>query len=128
MAPTKLNRAVLLMSSLVLAVGVIDGIVSREWDFLAVFAMAVALQLLLLARLGGRRPAVPIRRDLVVWLRDQAALGGEPMDATVDRAISAYRAGFTDTGFTDIEEPTVGRGSGREDSRATAGSEQDVDP
>ena len=96
MAPTTLHRAVLLMSSIVLAVGVIDGIVSREWDFLAVFAIALALQLLLLARLTGRRPAVPIRRDLVVWMRDQAALGGEPMDAVADRAISAYRSGFTD--------------------------------
>lgn len=123
MAPTKLNRAVLLMSSLVLGVGVIDGIVSREWDFLAVFAMALALQLLLLARLGGRRPAVPIRRDLVDWLRDQAALGGEPMEATTDRAISAYRAGFTDT-----EQPDVRSDSGREESHSTIGSEQDVGP
>ena len=101
MAPTTLNRAVLLMTSLVLAVGVIDGIISREWDFLAVFAMALALQLLLLARLGGRRPAVPIRRDLVGWLRDQAALGGEPMESVADRAISAYQAGFT-----EFVEPT----------------------
>lgn len=96
MAPTTLNRAVLLMTSLVLAVGVVDGIVSREWDFLAVFAIALALQLLLLARLGGRRPAVPIRRDLVGWLRDQAALGGESIESVADRAVSAHRAGFTD--------------------------------
>jgi hypothetical protein len=123
MAPTKLNRAVLLMSSLVLGVGVIDGIVSRAWDFLAVFTMALALQLLLLARLGGRRPAVPIRHDLVDWLRDQASLGGEPMDATVDRAISAYRAGFTDT-----EQPNVRSDSVREESHTTIESEQDVAP
>lgn len=96
MAPTTLNRVVLLMSALALAVGVIDGIVSREWDFVAVFTMALALQLLLLSRLGGRRPAVPIRRDLVGWLRNQAALGGESMESVADRAISAYRAGFTD--------------------------------
>jgi hypothetical protein len=98
MAPTTLNRLVLLMSSLVLAVGVIDGIVSREWDFLAVFAAALALQLLLLARLSVRRPAVPIRRDLVAWLRDEAAMRGEPMEAVADRAISAYQAGFSDLG------------------------------
>jgi hypothetical protein len=104
MAPTTLNRVVLLMSALILAVGVIDGIVSREWDFVAVFTMALALQLLLLARLGGRRPAVPIRRDLVGWLRNQAALGGESMEAVADRAISAYRAGFT-----DFDEPTDAR-------------------
>jgi hypothetical protein len=103
MAPTTLNRAVLLMSSLVLAVGVVDGVASREWDLLAVFAMALALQLLLLARLGGRRPAVPIRRDLVGWLRNQAALGGESMESVADRAISAYRGGFTD--FDERTDP-----------------------
>jgi hypothetical protein len=124
MAPTTLNRVVLLMSSLVLSVGVIDGIVSREWDFLAVFAMALALQLLLLARLSGRRPAVPIRRDLVVWLRDQAALGGEPIDTVADRAISAYRAGFADAQQpTDRSTPRR-----REESLATTEPEQDVDP
>lgn len=123
MAPTTLNRAVLLMSSLVLAVGVIDGIVSREWDFLAVFAMALALQLLLLARVSGRRPAVPIRRDLVAWLRNQAALGGEPIDAVADRAISAYRDGFADT-----DHPVHHGGSGREASLSAIEPEPDVDP
>ena len=103
MAPTTLNRAVLLVTSLVLAAGAIDSIVSREWDFLTVFAVALALQLLLLLRLVGRRPAVPIRRDLVGWLRAQAALGGEPIDAVVDRAISAYRAGFTDADEQDAD-------------------------
>jgi transposase len=98
MAPTTLNRLVLLMSSLVLAVGVVDGIVSREWDFLAVFSAALALQLLLLARLSVRRPAVPIRRDLVAWLRDESALRGEPMEAIADRAISSYQAQFSDLG------------------------------
>jgi len=102
MAPTTLNRAVLLTTSVVLAVGVVDGIVSREWDFLAVFAIALALQLLLLARLSGRRPAVPIRRDLVGWLRNQAALGGESMETVADRAISAHQAGFT-----DLDEPAA---------------------
>ena len=120
MAPTTLNRAVLIMTSLVLTVGVIDGIVSREWDFLAVFALALALQLLLLARLSGRRPAVPIRRDLVTWLRNQAALGGEPMDSVADRAVSAYRAGFT-----DLDEPSSpGVSSRKEEHPVTTDSEQ----
>ena len=120
MAPTTLNRAVLIMTSLVLTVGVIDGIVSREWDFLAVFALALALQLLLLARLSGRRPAVPIRRDLVTWLRNQAALGGEPMDSVADRAVSAYRAGFT-----DLDEPSSpGVSPRKEEHPVTTDSEQ----
>jgi hypothetical protein len=118
MAPTTLNRAVLLMTSLVLAVGVVDGIVSREWDFLAVFAIALALQLLLLARLSARRPAVPIRRDLVGWLRNQAALGGESIESVTDRAISAYRAGFTGT-----NEPSA---TDEQDSPDTADSERDA--
>ena len=123
MAPTTLHRAVLLMSSLVLSVGVIDSIVSRAWDFLAVFTMALALQVLLLVRLTGRRPAVPIRRDLVMWLRDRAALGGEPMEAVADRAISAYRAGFT-----DVEQPADRGGPGRrEGSLTTTEPEPDVD-
>ena len=96
MAPTTLNRLVLLMSSLVLAVGVIDGIVSREWDFLAVFAAALALQLLLLARLSVRRPAVPIRRTSSPGSVTRRPLRGEPMEAVADRAISSYQAGFCD--------------------------------
>jgi hypothetical protein len=116
MAPTTLNRLVLLMSSLVLAVGVIDGIASREWDLLAVFVAALALQLLLLARLSVRRPAVPIRRDLVAWLRDEAALRGEPMEAIADRAISSYQAGFSEqAGFGDSSRnPAAGRSGARQ--------------
>jgi transposase len=125
MAPTTLNRLVLLMSSLVLAVGVIDGIASREWDFLTVFAAALALQLLLLARLSVRRPAVPIRRDLVAWLRDEAALRGEPMEAVADRAISSYQAGFSDLG----DPPPVPRaGRSRRPEPATPREPVEQDP
>ena len=116
MAPTALNRLVLLMTSLVLAVGVIDGIISREWDFLAVFAAALALQLLLLARLSGRRPAVPIRQDLVAWLREQAALSGEQMESVADRAIGAYQAGFSDL---DRSTSTAARTPDRPDTATT---------
>jgi hypothetical protein len=122
MAPTTLNRVVLLMTSLVLAVGVIDGVVSREWDFLVVFAVALALQLLLLARLVGRRPAVPIRHDLVCWLRDQAALGGETMESVVDRAVSAHRAGFTELP-RQVDSPAAAR----KETSLGADVEQDVD-
>jgi hypothetical protein len=119
MAPTSLNRNVLMMTSLVLAVGVVDSVLSREWDLLAVFAAALALQLLLLARLSGRRPAVPLRRDLVVWLRDEAALTGEPMERVADRAIGAYRAGFS-----DLDAAMTARTAGRRAARATAADEE----
>ena len=95
MTPTTLNRAVLVTSVIVLGVGVVDGIVSREWDLLAVFAIALLLQLVLLARLSTGRPAVPIRGDLVRWLREHSALTGDSMDAVADRAIASYRSGFT---------------------------------
>ncbi len=90
-----------MMTSVVLAVGVVDGIVSREWDFLAVFTLALLLQIVLLARLSRRRPAVPIRRDLVRWVREQAAVTGDSMETVTDRAISAYRDGFTDLDRSD---------------------------
>lgn len=127
MAPTTLNRLVLLMSSLVLAVGAIDGIVSQEWDFLAVFATALALQLLLLARLSSRRPAVPIRRDLVAWLRDEAVLSGEPMEAIADRAVSAHQAGFSDLGHSN-QVPTASGSGRREPATPHEPDQQDPGP
>ena len=126
MAPTTLNRLVLLTTSLVLAVGVVDGIVSHEWDFLAVFAAALALQLLLLVRLSGRRPAVPVRRDLVAWLRDHAALSGETIESVTDRAISAYQAGFSDVaGPTGTPDARRGR---RRPTPAPEPAQQDPGP
>lgn len=123
MAPTTMNRAILLTATLILTIGMIDGIVSRAWDFFAGFAMVMALQLLLLARLSGRRPAVPIRRDLVAWLRDQATLGGESMESVADRAVGAYRAGFT-----VLDEPSEREVPTRkEDAPAAADPDQDVD-
>lgn len=122
MAPTSLNRNVLMMTSLVLAVGVVDSVLSREWDLLAVFAAALALQLLLLVRLSGRRPAVPLRRDLVVWLRDEAALTGEPMERVADRAIGAYRAGFSDLDAA-MTARTAG-GAGRRATQTTVADEE----
>ena len=35
--------------------------------------------------------AVPLRRDLVTWLRRRAATTGEPLEAVADRAVAAYR-------------------------------------
>lgn len=126
MAPTALNRLVLVMTSLVLIAGVVDGIISHEWDLLAVFVAALALQLLLLARLSSRRPAVPIRGDLVAWLRQQAALGGEPMEAVADRAIAAHRAGFSD--LPGSTSPTTRRNRPRRHAPPPDPSPQDPGP
>lgn len=123
MAPTTLNRVVLLTTALVLAVGVFDSVISREWDLLAVFAAALALQVILLARLSGRRPAVPLRSDLVAWLRNRAALNGEPMETVADRAVSAYRAGFS-----DLDESTGSSSDGRRQERRAPAGHQGPEP
>lgn len=91
MNPTLSTRLLILASALVVAVGLVDAAVGGDWDLVVVFAIAAALHVALLARTGSGRPSVPVRRDLVVWLRERAALGGEPLDAVVDRALAAYK-------------------------------------
>jgi len=90
--PTPTNRAVLVLTAAVALVGVIDAAVGRNWDLLAVFALIAVLQGVRLLRLGGRRRSVPLRADLVRWLRDRAAAEGESAELIADRAVSAYRA------------------------------------
>ena len=92
MLPTVTNRTVLILSCLVAIVGAVDAAVGDKWDLVAVFAMAFLLQLVLLVRLSARRPSVPIRADLVRWLRDRAADEGDDAGLIADRALAAYRA------------------------------------
>lgn len=94
MTPSSTTRLLTLTSFLVVVVGAIDAAWSEEWDLFALLAIATAIQGLLLSRLESKRPAVPIRRDLVVWYRDRAALAAEPMPVVVDRALAAYRDRF----------------------------------
>jgi hypothetical protein len=90
--PTPTNRAVLWLTAAVAGVGVVDASVGQNWDLVAVFALIGVLQLVLLARLSGRRRSVPLRSDLVRWLRDRASAEGESAELLADRAVSAYRA------------------------------------
>jgi hypothetical protein len=90
--PTDLNKLILALAVVVSVVGAIDAWVGESLDLVVVFALGGALQLALLLRLQGRRPAVPIRSDLVAWLRDRAAAGGEPIGAVADRCVAACRA------------------------------------
>lgn len=92
--PTVTNRTVLILTVAVAAIGVVDAAVGRNWDLLTVFALVGLLQLVLLLRLSGRRPAVPLRADLVRWVRDRADTEGESPERVLDRAVSAYRAGL----------------------------------
>ena len=105
--PTVTNRTVLVVTVAVAAIGVVDAAVGRNWDLLTVFALVGLLQLLLLLRLSGRRPAVPLRADLVRWVRDRADAEGESPERVLDRAVGAYRAGLLGHGSDD-----VGQGAG----------------
>lgn len=92
MPPTDLNKLILAFAVIVSAVGALDAAVGEAWDLVVVFALGCVLQLALLVRLQVRRPAVPLRADLVAWLQDRAAAQGEPIDAVADRCVAACRA------------------------------------
>lgn len=94
MSPTMLTKLVVTGSAAVLAVGTIDAAMSGEWDLFVVMLVALTLTTALAARVEARRPAVPLRRDLVVWLRRRAGVTGEPMTVLADRAIASYRDAF----------------------------------
>lgn len=94
MAPTVDNRLVVSLALLVAGVGALDSAIGRVWDLFAVFAALVCLLALLGLRISGARQSVPIRRDLVLWLRRRAEAGSEPLEAVADRAVAAFRAGF----------------------------------
>jgi hypothetical protein len=87
-----LNKLVLTLAVVVSAVGALDAAVGGSLDLVFVFALAAVLQLTLLVRLQAHRPAVPVRADLVAWLRNRAADEGEPIGALADRCLAACRA------------------------------------
>lgn len=94
MTPTVSTRLVLVLLCVVAATGALDAAVDAHWDMVAVFGLNLVLATLLLVRHQSRRPPVPLRADLVDWLRDRAALTGEDPEMLADRAVSAYRAGL----------------------------------
>jgi hypothetical protein len=71
-------------------VGAVDAGIGGEWDlfvlFVGIFVIAATLGL----KLESRRPAIPVRRDLVAWLRDRSSISGEPLSTVTDRAIATY--------------------------------------
>lgn len=90
MSPTGIVRLLVAASIVVMAIGSIDAGIGGQWDLFAMFVMGLALSLALLSRVESRRPAVPIRRDLVAWLRDRASISGETLTALTDRALSTF--------------------------------------
>lgn len=98
MAPSGLNRLIVVGLAVVAGVGTADAAISAEWDLLVVFVVVLGLALALVVRLETGRPSIPVRRDLVAWLRERAAVSGEPISALTDRALAAYRERYGHVG------------------------------
>ena len=92
MTPTFSHKAALAILLVITLIGAVDAVVGRVWDHLAVFLLAAGVEALLLLSLESRRPAVPIRADLVAWLRNRSATTGEPLERIADRCIASVRA------------------------------------
>jgi hypothetical protein len=91
MNPTLTTKLLVVGIVLVTAIGAIEAAIGAEWDLFALFLLGGALSSALLARLEASRPSIPVRRDLVAWLRNRALISGESTGAVADRALSAYR-------------------------------------
>ncbi len=102
MSPTGTVRLFVVSNVVVLVIGSIDAGISGEWDLFVLFVIGLVLSLALLARVESRRPAIPIRRDLVVWLRDRASVSGEPLTTVTDRAIATFAERYGVV--SDVEE------------------------
>jgi hypothetical protein len=102
MSPTGTMRMLVVANAVVLIIGSIDAAIGGQWDLFVLFVLSLVFGLALLARVESRRPAIPIRRDLVAWLRDRASLSGESLTTVTDRAISTFveRYGVV----SDVEE------------------------
>ena len=90
MSPTGIVKLLVTANFVVLTIGSIDAGLSGEWDMFVLFAMGLTLSVALLLRLESSRPAIPVRRDLVAWLRDRASVSGESLTTVTDRAISTF--------------------------------------
>lgn len=78
-------------AALVLVAGIVDSIVSEEWDLLAVFVLALALVAFLSLRNKSGRHVVTLRSDLTRWVSDHAYRTGETVETTLDRAVAGHR-------------------------------------
>lgn len=117
--PTTATRLPLLAIGLVGLVGVIDATRDRSWDTGGLFAAVVVLALVLVARSSVHRPLVPLRADLVRWLRTRSEITGEPFDRVADRAVSTYRRQLGEAATQPDSEPD----SGTEPDTATEGAD-----
>jgi hypothetical protein len=78
-------------AALVLIAGIVDSIVSGEWDLFVVFVLAFVLVAFLSFRSkSGRRP-VTLRTDLERWVVGHSHRTGETVETTLDRAVAGHR-------------------------------------
>ena len=90
MSPTATTRLLVFAAIVVALIGAVDAGIGGEWDLFVLFVGILAIATALGLRLESRRPAVPVRRDLVAWLRDRSSISGEPLSTVTDRAIATY--------------------------------------
>lgn len=95
MSPTSSSRAVGSLMIVLAAVGLADAVRGGHWDLAVLLGALAVLAALALASTVGRRPLVPIRRDLVRWMARRAAEGDERLGDVADRAVGAYRSALT---------------------------------
>lgn len=113
MQPSTANLVALSAAAVVAAIGVADGALGGNWDAAALFAALLVLLVMVVVRARSRRPPVPVRGDLVAWLRRRASETGEPAGTIADRAIATYRA--------IVEPPTDRRADEPDRGEAAAG-------
>lgn len=87
---------VLVLATAVAVVGLVDTVISQEWDFAVVFGLAVVLQLVVLLQTRTGRAWLSVRRDLATWVMGRAVATGETPDAVVDQCLASVRAGLAD--------------------------------
>lgn len=104
MTPSIPTTYLLVVMVIVSAIGTVDAGISGEWDLFALFASLGVLLAVLLGSTRGHRPAVPLRADLVGWLRARAEVTGESLEVLADRAVACYRQG-TDPIFSHRHSP-----------------------
>lgn len=88
------TRVLVTLSMVVLGVGTLDSIFSREWDLFVIFLLSLSLHLLLWLRERANRTPVSLRPDLARWLEHHSARTGEPFDDVLDRAVAWYHQGL----------------------------------
>jgi hypothetical protein len=103
MTPTLRHKVLVVLAALAASVGVVDAGMSGQWDLVAVFALVLIPLVGLFVALEWGRQVVPLRRDLVVWLRERSALTGEPLSVVADRAVAAQRAALGEAERADGE-------------------------